>query len=212
MKLVIGLLAPFVIVAIFLLMFSRKMDVKTTPQPPAVSPETSPDLASAPEAIVPAVKEPDQEVAVVKPVTEVPILKQEKKEKEKKKKNEEKKEVAPPVVAAPVVESEMAPIVVKKPVKKVPPVQATTTVTALAPDTGQFTIQIASFSSKEDADRLALKLTDHGHAAFVVAVEIPNKGTWYRVRVGKYQDRPSAVSAAEKLAQAEQVSFIITTH
>jgi len=87
----------------------------------------------------------------------------------------------------------------------------TTTVVPVVPAIGRFTIQVGSFAKKEDADRLALKLNDHGHPAYVVMANIVDKGVWYRVRVGKYKDRPSALDAGEKISKGEQISFIITS-
>ncbi|MBI3358902.1 MAG: SPOR domain-containing protein [Nitrospirae bacterium] len=170
LRLVIGLIAPFVIVALFLLLFSRKIDLTTAVLKSGIPPV--PVATPPPVPVIPFVP-----AATLVPVGAI-------------------RELPPPKPSL-------------SDVKKSEPVA--TVVTPLAPAIGRFTIQVGSFSSKEDADLLALKLNDHGHAAYVVMANILDKGTWYRVRVGKYQDRSSALDAAERLSRAEQISFIITS-
>ncbi|SEN04817.1 Cell division protein DedD (protein involved in septation) [Stigmatella aurantiaca] len=62
---------------------------------------------------------------------------------------------------------------------------------------GAFTLQISAFQSREDADRFAARLRDRGYAPYILAAEVPNKGTWYRVRMGSF---PSKEAASRYLA------------
>jgi DedD protein len=57
---------------------------------------------------------------------------------------------------------------------------------------GAFTLQLSAFQSREDADRFAARLRDRGYAPYIVAAEVPNKGTWYRVRMGSFPSRDAA--------------------
>ena len=62
---------------------------------------------------------------------------------------------------------------------------------------GAFTLQLSAFQNRPEAERFAAKLRDRGYAPFIVPAEVPNKGTWYRVRMGSF---PSKDAAARYLA------------
>jgi len=57
---------------------------------------------------------------------------------------------------------------------------------------GAFPLQISAFQNRQEADRFAAKLRDRGYAPYIVAAEVPNKGTWYRVRMGSFPSRDAA--------------------
>jgi cell division septation protein DedD len=59
---------------------------------------------------------------------------------------------------------------------------------------GAFTLQISAFQSRAEADRFAAKLRDRHYAPYIVAAEVPQKGTWYRVRMGSFKTREDAAS------------------
>ena len=67
--------------------------------------------------------------------------------------------------------------------------------------TGMWAVQLGSFSSKENAERLAADLRDQGFAAFLSQLQT-NTGALQRVRIGPQKDRASAESIAAQLAQA----------
>ncbi|HET6146382.1 MAG TPA: SPOR domain-containing protein [Polyangia bacterium] len=62
-----------------------------------------------------------------------------------------------------------------------------------APPRGRFTLQLSSFADRGEADALARRYSAQG--AYVVATEVPGKGTWYRVRVGSYGSSQEAIAA-----------------
>jgi DedD protein len=57
---------------------------------------------------------------------------------------------------------------------------------------GAFTLQISAFQSREEADRFAARLRDRGYAPYILAAEVPSKGTWYRVRMGSFPSKDAA--------------------
>jgi DedD protein len=64
---------------------------------------------------------------------------------------------------------------------------------------GRFLLQLSSFQDKAEADAFARRFASQN--AYVVASEVPGKGTWYRVRVGSYvnlQEATAAKSAFER--------------
>lgn len=57
---------------------------------------------------------------------------------------------------------------------------------------GTFTLQLSAFQDRQEADRFAARLRDRGYAPYILAAEVPGKGTWYRVRMGSFATRDAA--------------------
>lgn len=77
------------------------------------------------------------------------------------------------------------------------------------PASGTFVVQLGSFGSKENAERLARDMTGKGFAAFVAPPVTSNGRVLYRVRVGPTQDRASAEALAAQLKRAGQDGSIV---
>jgi DedD protein len=67
--------------------------------------------------------------------------------------------------------------------------------------TGMWAVQLGSFSSQENAERLAASLREQGYAAFLSQLE-SNGQQLHRVRVGPQKDRESAEAIAAQLAKS----------
>lgn len=63
----------------------------------------------------------------------------------------------------------------------------------------RFTIQVASFKDPKDAEKLATRLKKKGYSAYKIRVEIPEKGTWYRVRAGSFKSKEDASRIMQNL-------------
>jgi cell division protein FtsN len=82
---------------------------------------------------------------------------------------------------------------------------------ALAPAAKtRYSLQIASYSEKEMADEEVKRMKKRGYAAFVVASEVPDKGTWYRVRLGSFSNKAAADKLMNELHAKEGLSPFIT--
>jgi len=64
-----------------------------------------------------------------------------------------------------------------------------------------FTVQVASYSLKSEADSLKSKLSSKGYSVHIVESNQGDKGTWYRVRVGKRLEQEAAKDLAAKLGR-----------
>ncbi len=64
---------------------------------------------------------------------------------------------------------------------------------------GFYTIQVSAWRSESKARRQAQLYRDRGLEAYVQRAEVPDLGTWYRVRVGRYQSLTEARRAAASL-------------
>jgi cell division protein FtsN len=74
----------------------------------------------------------------------------------------------------------------------------------------RYTVQVASYPDRQLADDEARRMKGQGYAAFVVASQVPGKGTWYRVRLGSFTNKASAEKLAKEIHAKAGVSSIIT--
>ena len=69
------------------------------------------------------------------------------------------------------------------------------------PDAGGFTVQVASYSLKSEAETLRGTLAAKGYNVGISESHLGDKGTWYRVRVGRKLDADAAKDLAKKLGK-----------
>lgn len=71
---------------------------------------------------------------------------------------------------------------------------------------GGFQLQVASFKDREDADRLVQDLRRRGHRAFHQAAYVPERGLWYRVRIGPFKSKLETQRYKAEFERTERVS------
>jgi cell division septation protein DedD len=76
---------------------------------------------------------------------------------------------------------------------------------------GKVTIQIGSYNEVAQAEERVATLKSAGYEARSVAVEIPKRGTWYRVQTGRFVSRDEAERYGKQLREKGVVSNFITT-
>jgi cell division protein FtsN len=75
---------------------------------------------------------------------------------------------------------------------------------------GGFTIQIGSYNVIEEANERVARLQSGGFDVRVVPVELPKRGTWYRVQSGRFASREEASRYGQELkSKGATDSFII---
>ncbi len=90
-----------------------------------------------------------------------------------------------------------------------PPVEAPRAAPpASAPVRGNFVVQLGSFGSRENAERLVHDMTARGFTAFIAPITT-NGRELYRVRVGPTRDRASAEALAAELKRIGQPGSIV---
>jgi cell division protein FtsN len=62
----------------------------------------------------------------------------------------------------------------------------------------KFVVQVSSYHQKNEAEEARDRLKENGISAYIVESNIPEKGTWYRVRVGRHLDQQKAREMADK--------------
>ena len=82
-------------------------------------------------------------------------------------------------------------------------------VAPLPPPSSFYTVQVGSTKDPEAARRMAGTLRKLGHDAFTEKVQLPQKGTWYRVRVGRFDARSAADDARRRLAGQNYEGIVV---
>ncbi len=68
---------------------------------------------------------------------------------------------------------------------------------------GFYTIQLSSWRTQSKADREARRYQEMGLEAYVQRADLIGKGTWFRVRVGRYPALTDAQEAVRSLVDVE---------
>ncbi|HLL72402.1 MAG TPA: SPOR domain-containing protein [Pyrinomonadaceae bacterium] len=76
---------------------------------------------------------------------------------------------------------------------------------------GKVTIQIGSYNESSQAEERIASLKSAGYEARSVSVEIPKRGTWYRVQSGRFVSRDEAERYGKQLRDKGVVASFITT-
>jgi DedD protein len=78
----------------------------------------------------------------------------------------------------------------------------------VTPPSGSFVVQLGSFGSRDNAERLVRDMTARGFATFIAPITT-NGRELYRVRVGPTRDRASAEALAAQLKRMGQSGSIV---
>ncbi len=112
---------------------------------------------------------------------------------------------APPAQAAKPAPAVTAPATASAPAPSAAPA---------APANGgedkRFTVQVASFSDKEQALTLVRRLQDGGYPAYTLIVEVQGAGRRFRVRVGPYAQLDAAQGAASRIRLQHKLAAYVT--
>ncbi|MBN2715166.1 MAG: SPOR domain-containing protein [Deltaproteobacteria bacterium] len=77
-------------------------------------------------------------------------------------------------------------------------------------ESGVFTLQVGSFQDQREASLMMSRLKRAGHRSFMVRVNMPDEGTWYRVRVGPFKTKSKAWDyKAEFEAKERLPAFVV---
>ncbi len=74
---------------------------------------------------------------------------------------------------------------------------------------GDYTVQVSAFQSLGEAKAYGSGLERKGFRPFIVTSMIQGRGTWYRVRIGRFEDEKEAEQAKMVLAQAAIPAWVL---
>lgn len=73
-----------------------------------------------------------------------------------------------------------------------------------------YTLQVASYETREEASDFANDLRSRGHSVFLVRTSTSERGTWYRVRVGPFHSRREATTYQSRFERLERLpTFLV---
>lgn len=119
------------------------------------------------------------------------------------KQNEVKPEVRPEVKAAPPAAVEVA---------SPPPAPVPTVSAPVVKPEGAYVVQVASFRTKEDAQKFVKRLEGYRLKPYVESADLGKKGVWYRVFAGPFGSRESADQAVALLKEKERLTALVRQH
>jgi len=94
-----------------------------------------------------------------------------------------------------------------KSTRKIPPAAASKSTATIEKN---LTIQAASLKDRQEAQELVDKLKKKGYPAYKTIGMVPEKGVWFRVRVGQYGSREEAVGTIKRLEKDGYDPFLVT--
>lgn len=74
---------------------------------------------------------------------------------------------------------------------------------------GEYTLQVTSFDDPQEAREFAAALRTKGHRAFVATADVPDRGRFYRVRIGPFNDVYEANRYRALFERAEQMNTFV---
>ena len=157
------------------------------------------DAASIPNDAKSVAVQP-QPLPAAKPVEETPAPAAAP-SKTSKPSNEERAEVAAETHAAEPVKPEVAKTSSPEPAPAEQQKQPARVVTPASDEGGKFTVQVASFNGVSQANERISSLRAAGFDARSTEVEIPGRGKWHRVHVGRFSTREEAAKVAAQLRE-----------
>ncbi|HEY2905062.1 MAG TPA: SPOR domain-containing protein [Vicinamibacterales bacterium] len=183
----------------------------------ASAPPTEPTTARTSPAAPPPADTDPRNAAPPAPADEVPLTYPDRLENSKAAKEALKKADKPAPVERPaLVPQKPTPLPQKAATPAAPPLQKTAPqkpapaaeATPAADAFSEFTVQIAAYNARGDAEAIARRLTSKGYPAYVAP---PGNGAaMYRVRVGKFKTRHDAEPVAARLQKEESYKPWIT--
>ncbi|GAB4305359.1 MAG: hypothetical protein Kow0090_20950 [Myxococcota bacterium] len=75
---------------------------------------------------------------------------------------------------------------------------------------GIWTLQVGSVATKEQADKMTAHLKEKGYKVNVSSAEIEGKGTFYRIRVGRFTTKEDAALFQKKYEDEEKTQTMIS--
>ncbi|MGI9237787.1 MAG: SPOR domain-containing protein [Woeseiaceae bacterium] len=109
----------------------------------------------------------------------------------------------------PVVEKKIEPAPKIAEPKPTPEPEVAVAKVPVASSTGMWAVQLGSFSSKENAEKLAADLRKQGYAAFLSQLTTSSGQQLHRVRIGPQKDRESAEAMGNRLRKVGQDGQVV---
>ena len=85
----------------------------------------------------------------------------------------------------------------------------TSVVRTKSPTNARYSVQIGSYPEMAEASNLVDRWKAKGYPAFMMIADIPDRGRWYRVRLGGFESRDDATHYMRELKSRENVDALV---
>lgn len=114
-------------------------------------------------------------------------------------------------IAVSTSKEELPQPIVNSPITVIQETRAVETVKSPASQKDmKYTIQVASYKDKANAEQKITELAKKDYKAFLVSKELKDKGTWHRVYVGNFSTKKEADEYLTKVKKDYSGSFVIS--
>ena len=76
-------------------------------------------------------------------------------------------------------------------------------------ENARYSVQVGSYSSMDEASQKVATWKNKGYPAYMMIADIPDRGRWYRVRMGGFQTRGDASKYLQELQSRESVEALV---
>lgn len=77
---------------------------------------------------------------------------------------------------------------------------------------GAWTLQLSAYQDKGEAERFAAGLRDKGYAPYIIEANVPGKGVWFRVRMGRFGSKDAATTYLADFKRETSIAGIVTNN
>ncbi len=74
----------------------------------------------------------------------------------------------------------------------------------------KFTLQLSSFQERGEAEAFHAKILSAGYKPYITEANVPGKGRWFRVRLGKYLTHQDALDAKSDFEKRQKIIAYVT--
>lgn len=89
------------------------------------------------------------------------------------------------------------------------PIEDTGVVRVKSPSSARYSVQVGSYPQMGEAAQAVERWKKKGYPAFMMIADIPDRGRWYRVRLGGFKSREDATSYMKELQARENVEALV---
>jgi cell division septation protein DedD len=75
---------------------------------------------------------------------------------------------------------------------------------------GKYTLQLSSFQDRAEAEAFAANVAGAGYKPYIVKSEVPDRGTYFRVRLGEYGSHEDAIAAKADFEAKQHIIAYVT--
>lgn len=76
-------------------------------------------------------------------------------------------------------------------------------------EAARYAIQVGSFPNLDEANASVARWKERGYPAYMMIADIPDRGRWYRIRIGGFESRTDAEAYMNELTDREDVEALI---